>query len=169
MKLAGMHRSISFAYGDAYLGAMRLSYNFVLQPFIFLFIAISLRSIALGMLKPLTLRSFDRLSFITFLTFLLSRTYKTISQMSTFRFFAFQCFTFARSTPPPSFDMYKHSNKGWAKFRHYYSAIQRLKYCRNSARYERGSGNYLNSSLCSSCLRARTSFSCGSSALSFSW
>jgi len=87
MKLAGMHRSISFAYGDAYLGAMRLSYNFVLQPFIFLFIAISLRSIALGMLKPLTLRSFDRLSFITFLTFLLSRTYKTISQMSTFRFF----------------------------------------------------------------------------------
>jgi hypothetical protein len=29
MKLASMHRSISFAYGDVFLGAMRLSCNFV--------------------------------------------------------------------------------------------------------------------------------------------
>jgi len=41
--------------------------TFILQHFIFLFIAISLSSIALGMLKPLTLRSFDRLFLGNFL------------------------------------------------------------------------------------------------------
>jgi len=53
---------------------------FVLQPFKFLFIAISLCYIALGMLKPLTLRSFDRLFFSTFLTFLFPTFYKKKNQ-----------------------------------------------------------------------------------------